>query len=303
MFWNRLWTADTRRAATGYLCAISPGIAAGALAVTLSAQSVQAFEPVGTAFPSAIPNISLKENTTNLASRLAIPRVKPAPTPIQTAAAHQSLVTRDLTARLSPRIPTSTAGHAIDARWHMINQQTASLVQGNAACLQGLATCANKPLQTWANLITAARTMPKHKQLAYVNRGVNALISYNSDDTIWKQPDYWAAPSETLTRRVGDCEDYATLKYWTLKQLGYATEDMQVVAVYDTQIQQYHAVLNLSYKGGEYILDNRFGRIALKKDTPNYKWVHVAGSSSPKPIPQPSISLAQMVSAQEFLSN
>ncbi|MDE1154005.1 MAG: transglutaminase-like cysteine peptidase [Micavibrio sp.] len=53
-----------------------------------------------------------------------------------------------------------------------------------------------------------------------VNDAVNDYITYTPDDVLYHSIDYWASPTETLTYKRGDCEDYAILKYYTLKALG-----------------------------------------------------------------------------------
>ncbi len=41
----------------------------------------------------------------------------------------------------------------------------------------------------------------------------------------------------------GDCEDYATAKYFLLRELGFAAKDMRIVVSYDRSVREHHAVL------------------------------------------------------------
>lgn len=50
-----------------------------------------------------------------------------------------------------------------------------------------------------------------------VNRRVNRDIRYSDDMSLYGVREYWATPTETLKAKAGDCDDYAILKYYTLK--------------------------------------------------------------------------------------
>ncbi|KZL02074.1 Transglutaminase-like domain protein [Pseudovibrio sp. Ad5] len=280
MFCNRFWTAGRRRAVTKDYCVFKAavlGFAGIALGFSQFVSAAAALEPQTPHFPIDLASVATPEPVLVAKARMPVPMAKPELPAIETASAHGSNAGLSTPTRNLRRIVRSTAGISIDRRWNIITTQM-DRITDTSKCLNSSDKCEVSVLNTWGNLIKAARKLPRHKQLSYVNRGINAFISYQSDQQVWGRSDYWASPIETLSQRRGDCEDYAVLKYWTLRELGIPAEDMKVVAVYDTKIGQYHAILNLSYKGGEYVLDNRFGRVALKQDTKNYKWVHVAGS-------------------------
>ncbi|WP_068310108.1 transglutaminase-like cysteine peptidase [Polycladidibacter hongkongensis] len=113
--------------------------------------------------------------------------------------------------------------------------------------------------------------------LARVNQMVNRQLTYASDEEVWGQADYWASPDETLAKGKGDCEDYAILKYWSLAALGFDRGAMQVVAVYDRSVEDYHAVLHVKLFGADYILDNRSMRVLRKQDLTSYVWLYTTG--------------------------
>ncbi len=52
----------------------------------------------------------------------------------------------------------------------------------------------------------------------------------------------WTTLLEFL-RRGGDCEDYATAKYFLLRELGFPVDDLRVLVSYDRKVRGYHAVL------------------------------------------------------------
>lgn len=56
------------------------------------------------------------------------------------------------------------------------------------------------------------------------------------------QKNHWATLYEFLTER-GDCEDYASAKYFMLRELGIEAADMRIVVAYEQRPRGYHAVL------------------------------------------------------------
>ena len=75
--------------------------------------------------------------------------------------------------------------------------------------------------------------------LAKVNAWVNRSITYRDD----AKGDAWAAASETLRKRAGDCEDYAILKMHLLHAAGVAKNDMMLTLARDNMAGNDHAVL------------------------------------------------------------
>jgi len=128
-------------------------------------------------------------------------------------------------------------------------------------------------------------------QIPKVNYMVNRLLAYRDDIRLWQTGEYWASPVESLTRRAGDCEDYAILKYALLRDLGIADEDMRIVVLRDTAARQHHAVLSVRHNGKWLILDNRFSRVRFERDLPHYavlysvnaagEWSHAPKKGAP----------------------
>ncbi|BEV70594.1 MULTISPECIES: transglutaminase-like cysteine peptidase [unclassified Paludibacterium] len=74
--------------------------------------------------------------------------------------------------------------------------------------------------------MTQWSSLEEADQVAHVNSLLNQMLSFADDRSLWQQQDYWSTPAETLRRGQGDCEDYAILKYFTLRQLGVATDKL-----------------------------------------------------------------------------
>jgi predicted transglutaminase-like cysteine proteinase len=107
----------------------------------------------------------------------------------------------------------------------------------------------------WTSFLDSLRKQPRRAQLIAVNQWANSR-PYVEDWVNWHVPDYWETPGEFLTRG-GDCEDYAITKYFSLVRLGFSPDDLRVVIVNDTNLDQFHAVLAVRDEGTVWLLDNQ----------------------------------------------
>mgnify|MGYP003646282714 FL=1 len=126
--------------------------------------------------------------------------------------------------------------------------------------------------QKWAALIDEWRLLPKEKQLEKVNRHMN-LFRYILDPINWGVRDYWEIPKEFFAR-FGDCEDYAIVKYFTLRALGWSAKDMKIVVLQDINLAVAHAILVVEFKGKSLVLDNQIGQIVDAKRIRHYKPIY-----------------------------
>ena len=109
---------------------------------------------------------------------------------------------------------------------------------------------------------------------------------YREDQANWGKQDYWAAPAQFL-KKSGDCEDYAIVKYFTLKELGIAPDSMRIVILRDTIRNLAHAVLVVYLDDEAYVLDNLSNVVQphtrLRNYSPQYsvnehgRWTHIRG--------------------------
>jgi predicted transglutaminase-like cysteine proteinase len=106
-------------------------------------------------------------------------------------------------------------------------------------------------------IIDAAQSLTGRARFGHVNRAVNGAVRFVSDMAQHGVPDLWSAPIATFTSGRGDCEDYAIAKYFIMRHLGVAAEDLQLVLVHDKVVRQDHAVLSVRQDGRWIILDNR----------------------------------------------
>lgn len=74
-------------------------------------------------------------------------------------------------------------------------------------------------LNAWLELLVRQKSQAQSVQIKAVNDfGIPVLAAL--DSSIWKMPDYWATPLQTLAKGAGDCEDFVIGKYFSLIKLG-----------------------------------------------------------------------------------
>ena len=91
-------------------------------------------------------------------------------------------------------------------------------------------------------LMNSLKNAPEIEKLEKVNDFFNQ-VPYQSDLKTWGVKDYWATRMEFLGKDRGDCEDYSTAKYFTLKQLGVKESKMYLTYVKATKQKVAHMVL------------------------------------------------------------
>lgn len=113
-------------------------------------------------------------------------------------------------------------------------------------------------LASWQLLLESARGEDDRVLLERVNRFVNRSVSFVSDQQAWGQQDYWATPAQTLGRGMGDCEDFAIAKYFSLVRMGVPSEKLRLTFVKALKQNQAHMVLAYYPSASEQplILDN-----------------------------------------------
>jgi predicted transglutaminase-like cysteine proteinase len=161
-------------------------------------------------------------------------------------------------------------------RWKPILAQVAS--DGMEKCF-GQSQCpdAEAPIQ---RAVTATGAMPDLvDKLQLINTVVNRTIGYQSDHALYGVTDYWAKPSEILTKGKGDCEDFAILKMAALHEAGIPIDSMSIVVLRDRKRGFFHAVLAVSTTQGDFILDILNSRVRLDRTYPDYQPLYsIAGA-------------------------
>ena len=119
-----------------------------------------------------------------------------------------------------------------------------------------------------------AMTPDRWNLLTQVNNFVNDKIAPVSDEDLYGEVEHWAYPTD-----AGDCEDYVLLKKRYLENLGFSAEALLITVVLDEKGEG-HAVLTVTTKDSDYVLDNRRNTV-LRWNNTNYKFLKRQSHSNP----------------------
>ena len=118
------------------------------------------------------------------------------------------------------------------------------------ACLADAGACP-RHYRGLRHILLRAESLPPRKQVRLISRYVNGkryqndrtarLTSPLSDEPV-KYRSRWATVEEFM-RRGGDCEDFATTKYYLLRRLGFSADQLRIVVTWEYGERGYHAVL------------------------------------------------------------
>ena len=172
-------------------------------------------------------------------------------------------------------------------QWRRVLAEIAEEKRTYETCSQASDPCSPRALLAWQAMIKGQAGQPKIAQIRAVNRFVNQWDP-KSDPDNYQQDDFWSSPL-TFLRRSGDCEDYAIIKYVSLRQMGFDAEQLRIVVVRDTLRNLAHAVLAVEHDGEIFILDNLFQAVLpqtkVRQYMPYYsvneeaRWAHLPAHS------------------------
>jgi predicted transglutaminase-like cysteine proteinase len=119
----------------------------------------------------------------------------------------------------------------------------------------------NEVVNSWKNLIKRLKDQDDETKIREVNNFFNHNIKHQDDIDNWGTKDNWATPFETMIQGAGDCEDYATAKYKTLRLLNIPDKSLKLHYVKAKQgrssITIPHMILTYQDKNqDEIVLDN-----------------------------------------------
>jgi len=83
----------------------------------------------------------------------------------------------------------------------------------------------------WQSMLAASTQYSEREKLEHINSFFIQNVSYDLDRNNFGITDYWAPLNETLSRGVGDCEDFAIAKYFSLRIAGIPNEKLKIMYV------------------------------------------------------------------------
>jgi predicted transglutaminase-like cysteine proteinase len=103
---------------------------------------------------------------------------------------------------------------------------------------------------SWIARFASIRNADLQTKLRMVDQIVDEEIRYESDSYTMGRSEYFSSPIEILKLKQGDCDDFAILKYMTLKALGVNESSMYMLSVdWEGRGQVDHAILSVSLDG------------------------------------------------------
>lgn len=156
-----------------------------------------------------------------------------------------------------------------------------------AACDADIRDCPSPAAAAWRAKIRSVKGLEPKTQLLELNQFLNRW-TFREDREVYGIEDYWATPLEFL-RQSGDCEDYAIIKYISLRTLGFSVDSLRIVVVRDTLRNVVHAVLAVYLADQILVLDSVFDAVLphefISFYAPQYsinettRWAHVIPSA------------------------
>ena len=161
-------------------------------------------------------------------------------------------------------------------QWQGVLERYREEAQKDTRCRQG--TRGDCPYTQWLDVIERLRRSDRLAQLKEINRFANRW-RYVADFANWGVEDYWATPGEFFDRS-GDCEDYAIVKFLSLRALGFSNDELLLVAVQDENLDIGHAVTLASVNGETFVLDNQVEQVIPSTRVRHYRPVFSANEVS-----------------------
>ena len=170
--------------------------------------------------------------------------------------------------------------------WTRVMTTAETQTEAFYACDASTAACSSAAL-SWQKIIRQCLGLPAMEQVKAVNSYFNRW-PYRLDIDVYGVSDYWATPGEFL-KLSGDCEDFSITKYYALRKLGFAIDDMRIVLLKDNIRNISHAILAVRLDGESYVLDNVsdlvLSHLKYEHYVPQYsvnelyRWAHVSPSA------------------------
>ena len=163
--------------------------------------------------------------------------------------------------------------------WNTLNKHQEQ-AEALSRCQTQPADCQGK-LRSYGHVIKEAKNLNRTEQLELIHHYINGTkydedqVTHHYDQESNKKQvtrSSWKTLYDFLLNG-GDCEDYATAKYFMLRELGFANSDLRVVVTYSTKLFGYHAVVAVRQPDDSiWLLDSEY---PIKKNSHmGYRYVY-----------------------------
>ena len=119
-------------------------------------------------------------------------------------------------------------------------------------------------VREWHKMLDKYKYRSDKKKLEVVNKFFNR-VTWQEDEVVWGEKDYWTTPIEMLIKNSGDCEDYALAKYFSLLVMGVDTQKIKLTYAIIRKTGESHMVLTYFDQSSSIplVLDNIDDRVSL----------------------------------------
>ncbi len=155
-------------------------------------------------------------------------------------------------------------------------------------CDKDIQKCTSQQMTLWRAKIQELEDAEPTTKIREINKFINKWRQVSHREN-YKQNDYWGTPIEFITFG-GDSEDFAIMKYVSLKELGIDTSKMRIVVTNDVLRGVTHTVLSVHWGKRRFVLDSQNDTVLqeqfVKYYVPFYsvnettRWAHVPGQAA-----------------------
>lgn len=117
---------------------------------------------------------------------------------------------------------------------------------------KGYITVNNSTVQSTLSYIITNKPLGR-TDFGAIQEWINSNVTYDNDIDVHGQGEYFQYPSETITLKTGDCEDYAILFSTLLRAYGVPADSVYVVAGYGSSSGHAWVAENYRYSYWRYI--------------------------------------------------
>ncbi|MEP3247374.1 MAG: transglutaminase-like cysteine peptidase [Sneathiella sp.] len=180
-------------------------------------------------------------------------------------------------------IEISSTNLAALPQWLRVMGSFGKTAKAASLCDSDIQKCKSQQMTLWRAKIQELELSGTLTKIREINRFINKWRTSPDLDT-YKKKDHWATPLEFITNG-GDSEDFAIMKYISLKELGISPKKMRIVVTNDVLRGVTHAFLSVQANAKRFVLDSQNDTV-LQEDLVTYyipfysvnettRWAHV----------------------------
>jgi len=170
-------------------------------------------------------------------------------------------------------------------QWKQVIKTFGDLKAAASACDEDILKCGSQQMTLWRAKIQELEHAAPSLKIREINRFINRWQKATDQD-LYEAADHWAAPLDFI-KKGGDSEDFAIMKYVSLKELGIKADHMRIVVTNDVLRGQTHTILTVRMGNKTLVLDSQNDSVLsddfIKYYVPFYsanettRWAHIPG--------------------------